>query len=151
MAWIIGIVIVFLVIGALSKAGEATEKAEESRVFDQALQSRTAAETDRIRREHTSGPLSQMTDNEIKDLVTKSARELKQASAVGGGIGGFIILAGLGFGAFAGLVNEKWDPFIIFGVGGLGLGCWVCHLIIKSAKKTVAKRGLDPDRIYIAS
>ena len=151
MVWIIGIVVVFLVIGALNKASEATKKAEEDRAFDQALQSRTAAETDRIRREVTAGPLSQMTDNEIKDLIAKSARELKQASDVGNGIGAIILLAGLGFGAFAGFTQEKWDPFFIFGAIGLGVGYGVAQLTIKSAKKTIAKRGLDPDRIEVAS
>jgi hypothetical protein len=149
LAWVVGIVIVFLIISAVSKAGEAAKKAEESRAFDQALQSRTAAETDRIRREAAAGPLGQMSDNEIRDLIQKSARELKQASDIGSGIGAFILLAGLGFGAFAGFSQERWDPFVIFGLGGLGVGYWVAQLFIKSAKKTIKKRGLDPDRIQI--
>jgi hypothetical protein len=151
LAWIIGIIVVLLVVGALSKAGENAKKAEEAKAFDQALQSRTAAETDRIRREAGSGPLGQLTDNEIKDLIAKSARELKQANDIGNGIGGFIAFLGIGFGIFAALSAEKWDPLFIFGGFGFGLGYLISQAIIKSAKKAISKRGLDPDRIEISA
>lgn len=48
MFWIFVVVGVLLVLGALNKASETAKKVDENRAFDQALQTRTEAEIDRI-------------------------------------------------------------------------------------------------------
>lgn len=149
MFWILVIVGVFLVLGALNKASETAKKVDENRAFDQSLQTRTEAEIDRIRRTSSGGPLADMTENELRDLIARSARDLKQANDTGNSIGAFIFLAGIGFGAFAAMSAEEWGPFIVFGLGGLAIGYSVSQHFVKKAKAAIAKRGLDPDRVEI--
>ncbi|WP_434619965.1 hypothetical protein [Tabrizicola sp. M-4] len=149
MFWIFVVVGVLLVLGALNKASETAKKVDENRAFDQALQTRTEAEIDRIKRTSSGGPLAELTDNELRDLIARSARDLKQASDAGNGIGAFILLAGIAFGVFAALSAKEWGPLVVFGLAGLGVGYAVSQRFIKKAKAEIAKRGLDPDRIEI--
>lgn len=149
MIWVVVVIVGLLIVGGLSAVSSASKKSEENRKFEAGLDTRVLAEMDRLRRESQHQGIARMTDNELRDLVVRSARSLSQEINIANNIGAFIAAAGFLFGVFVAVSEQKWGPLFGFVVAGLGVGYFVSQAIIASMKKKYAAQGLDPKRLEI--
>lgn len=146
---IIGIILFISLIIAVSNSGKATKDAEKQRAFEATIQSRKAAEIDRIRREKTSGPLSRMSDNELGDLIQRSAEDLREAKNRANNLAGTVSFLGIVIGGFVAGSEGSLAPLIVIGLVGMIAGALSYQFVINHADNTIGERGLDPTRLKI--
>lgn len=149
MGWIIGIIIVVFVVGAVSSAAAKTEEAQKKLQFNEMARTRVDAYVDFLRRTSTRPELSGMSDLELKDMIGQKIRAYKTQTSGASAMGGIVFFAGACFGAWQGMVESSWMPFffwlVIAGAAGLGAVTFFTRKIDEEFKTA----GFEPDRLKI--
>ncbi len=162
MIWIIGIIIVFVLIFAISSSGSKIADAQANAELENRMVSRIEAYRDFIRREGGKPEWEKMTDNELEDQIASAIRNYNKSHDGVGFISRIIFVVGCAAtvaGALFFFTKNFIDEYgagtstlilLGIGVGGGVIIAWVLsNLFRKKIDNDFINRGWDIEKLGI--
>lgn len=149
MAWIIGIVIVLALIGAVSSNAKQVEQTEKKAKLNRRREEVIAAYHDYIRRTESNSEWIQMSEIELKELLRKSIIDFNDQIGLSSAIVGLGSIVCFFVGVVHGARESSW---LILGGwigGGLFLFTGIAAWREERIKKEFASRGFDVTRLEV--
>lgn len=149
MAWVIGIVVVLIIIGAISSAASKNEEVQKKVEFNEMARSRVDAYVDYLRRTSNRTEFARMTDLELKDMIGQKVRAYKSQTSGASSIGGFVFFLGACFATWQGIAKESWGAFFIWGVIAIAVAVGLIMFLTKQIDNEFRTAGFEPERLKV--
>lgn len=149
MAWVIGVLVVLFIIGAMSSAASKTEEIQKKIEFNEIAKTRVDAYVDYLRRTSSRADFSRMTDLELRDLIGQKIRNYKSQTSGATSISGFALFLGMCFSAWQGVAERSWAVFFVFSVMSLFGAVVMVMFFTKRIDKEFENAGFEPERLKV--
>lgn len=146
MIWIFGIIIVAVLIFTISSSSSKVADAQASAEFNDRVDSRVKAYRDFIRRNDTKPEWTQMSDNELDDMISSTVTNYNESyenvtfiPLVGGFVGWLAVSLGI-----ASIIKDDYGVYgFLISVGlGIGIGIVTSKMLSNLIHKNIDRRFL---------